>query len=93
MISSATILRAIGFAANRKLLEVERLSHDCILSEDTFQAVNRSLPAASAPRVCASPIRALIGIAQNHRVDGTLKACVGQRPNVAFHNSCLACHL
>jgi hypothetical protein len=29
-------LRAIGFAANRKLLEVERLSHDCILSEDTF---------------------------------------------------------
>lgn len=34
-------LRAIGFAANRRLLEVERLSHDCILSEDTFQAVNR----------------------------------------------------
>src|SRR5712692_1297967 len=33
-------LRAIGFAANRRLLEVERLSHDCILSEDAFQAVN-----------------------------------------------------
>jgi DNA-binding transcriptional ArsR family regulator len=33
-------LREIGFAANRRLLEVERLSHDCILSEDTFQAVN-----------------------------------------------------
>jgi hypothetical protein len=31
-------LRAIGFAANRKLLEVERLSHDCILSEDTAAA-------------------------------------------------------
>jgi len=38
-------LRAIGFAANRKLLEVERLSHDCILSEDTFQAVNRPVAA------------------------------------------------
>src|SRR5947209_3573275 len=33
-------LREIGFAANRRLLEVERLSHDCILSEETFQAVN-----------------------------------------------------
>ena len=38
-------LRAIGFAANHKLLEVERLSHDCILSEDTFQAVNRPVAA------------------------------------------------
>jgi hypothetical protein len=33
-------LRAIGFAANRRLLEVERLSHDCVLAEHTFQAVN-----------------------------------------------------
>src|SRR6266850_8003757 len=33
-------LREIGFAANRRLLEVERLSHDCILAEDTFQAIN-----------------------------------------------------
>src|SRR5579864_3625072 len=33
-------LREIGFAANRRMLEVERLSHDCILAEDTFQAIN-----------------------------------------------------
>ena len=33
-------LRAIGFAANRRLLDIERLSHDCILSEDTFQAIH-----------------------------------------------------
>jgi hypothetical protein len=33
-------LRQIGFAANRRLLEVERLSHDCILAEDRFQHVN-----------------------------------------------------
>src|SRR6476660_2580711 len=33
-------LRQIGFAANRRLIEVERLSHDCILSEDTFRAID-----------------------------------------------------
>jgi hypothetical protein len=33
-------LREIGFAANRRLLEVERLSHDCMLAEDTFQTIN-----------------------------------------------------
>jgi hypothetical protein len=47
-------LREIGFAANRRLIEVERLSHDCILSEDTFQAVNR--PVASG-RQRASGLR------------------------------------
>jgi hypothetical protein len=38
-------LREIGFTANRRLLEVERMSHDCILSEDTFQAINRPVAA------------------------------------------------
>jgi hypothetical protein len=33
-------LREIGFAANRRLLEVERLSHDCMLAEDTFRTIN-----------------------------------------------------
>jgi len=33
-------LRAVGFAANRRLLEIERLSHDCMLAEDTLQAIN-----------------------------------------------------
>jgi hypothetical protein len=39
-------LRAIGFAANRRLLEVERLSHDCILSEDTFRSINQPVAVA-----------------------------------------------
>lgn len=47
-------LRAIGFAANRRLLEVERLSHDCILSEDTFQTINRPV---TADRQRASGLR------------------------------------
>ena len=33
-------LREIGFAANRRLLEVERLSHDCILAEERLQHIN-----------------------------------------------------
>jgi hypothetical protein len=33
-------LRQIGFAANRRLLNLERLSHDCMLAEDTFQAID-----------------------------------------------------
>jgi len=33
-------LREIGFAANRRLLEVEHISHDCILAEDTFRNIN-----------------------------------------------------
>jgi hypothetical protein len=49
-------LREIGFAANRRLVEIERLSRDCILSEHTFQAVDhRSLLAASEPRGCVLP--------------------------------------
>jgi DNA-binding HxlR family transcriptional regulator len=38
-------LREVGFAANRRLLEVERLSHDCMLAEDTFQAINSPVAA------------------------------------------------
>jgi hypothetical protein len=34
-------LRAIGFAANRRVLEVERISQDCQLGEGVFDQVNR----------------------------------------------------
>jgi hypothetical protein len=37
--------RAIGFAANRRLIEVERLSHDCVLAEHTLQAINSPVAA------------------------------------------------
>lgn len=33
-------LRQIGFAANRRLLDVPRLSHDCFLGEAAFRQVN-----------------------------------------------------
>jgi len=34
-------LRAVGFAANRRLLDVQTLSHDCLLGEDAFHQVTR----------------------------------------------------
>jgi len=40
-------LREIGFAANRRLLAVERASHDCLIAEDTFQAVNSKVIAGN----------------------------------------------
>src|SRR6201997_1629025 len=57
-------LRAIGFAANQRLIEVERLSHDCILSEDTLQAINRPVTAgrqrASSLRFADPGVQALL---------------------------------
>jgi len=35
-------LRAIGFAANRRVLEVERIAQDCQLGEAVFDQVNRA---------------------------------------------------
>ncbi len=32
-------LREVGFQANRRLLDVQRISHDCALGEDAFQQV------------------------------------------------------
>ena len=34
-------LREVGFAANRRLLEVQRLTHDCSIGEDAFAAVTQ----------------------------------------------------
>ncbi|WP_205633214.1 hypothetical protein [Enhygromyxa salina] len=36
-------LAKVGFAANRRLLEVQRLSHDCSIGEDAFAQVNQSV--------------------------------------------------
>jgi hypothetical protein len=33
-------LREIGFAANRRLLHVQKISHDCMIGEDAFRRVN-----------------------------------------------------
>jgi hypothetical protein len=57
-------LREIGFAANRRLLDVERLSHDCMLTEDTFQTINGPVAAgrqrASGLRFADVRVQALL---------------------------------
>ena len=35
------MLRKIGFQANRRLLQTQRITHDSILAEETFQQLNR----------------------------------------------------
>ncbi|MBI5568190.1 MAG: hypothetical protein HY870_25070 [Chloroflexi bacterium] len=45
-------LRQIGFPANRRLLRVQTLSHDCLLGEDVFQQVNQPR-AVAGQRVAA----------------------------------------
>src|ERR1700726_3200256 len=56
-------LREIGFAANRRLLEVERLSHDCMPAEDTLRAINNPVTAgrqrASGLRFADARVHAL----------------------------------
>jgi hypothetical protein len=39
-------LREIGFQANRRLLDVQRLSHDCTLGEDPFRQLNEPVTVA-----------------------------------------------
>jgi hypothetical protein len=34
-------LREVGFKANRRLLDVQRISHDCSIGEDAFHAIQR----------------------------------------------------
>jgi hypothetical protein len=56
-------LRRIGFQANRRLLEVEKISHDCILAEEAFQQINRprqvATQRASALRFADPKVQAL----------------------------------
>jgi len=56
-------LRKIGFQANRRLLDVQRLSHDCRIGEDAFRQVNEPVVAdgqrASALRFADPLVQAL----------------------------------
>jgi hypothetical protein len=56
-------LRKIGFRANRRLLEVERVSHDCAIGEDAFNQVQQPTKVngqrASAMRFADARVQAL----------------------------------
>jgi len=57
-------LREIGFQANRRLLDVERTSHDCTIGEDAFRQVNEPVVVngqrASALRFADLSVQALL---------------------------------
>jgi hypothetical protein len=40
LLKNLPALRQIGFSANRRLLDVQRLSHDCTIGEEAFRRVN-----------------------------------------------------
>ncbi len=58
-------MREIGFKANRRLLDVQQLSHDCSIGEDAFRRVNEPVQVngqrASALRFADPMVLALFG--------------------------------
>ncbi len=61
-------LREVGFRANRRLLDVQRISHDCAIGEDAFHAIQR-------PRVVAQQRASALRF-QDDRVRSLLHALV-----------------
>ena len=69
-LSNLPALRRLGFQANRRLLNVQRISQDCAIGEDAFQDVNRPVEingqrarrlAMGGPS-CASLVRCIAGV-------------------------------
>jgi hypothetical protein len=60
------LLREFGFAANRRLLDVQQVSHDCAIGEDTWNAVVRPITVgeqrASALRFDDPRVQALFAV-------------------------------
>lgn len=58
-------LRQIGFAANRRLLDVQKLSHDCTLGEEAFERLQRpcvkDAQRTAGLRFADSNVQALLG--------------------------------
>jgi len=66
LLKNLPLLRHIGFAANRCLLDVQRLSHDCTISEEVFDRVVRPIQVerqrASALRFDDRRVQALFSV-------------------------------
>ena len=64
-LSNLPALRRIGFQANRRLLDVQRISQDCALGEDAFHGVNDPIEVdgqrASGLRFADVAVQALLG--------------------------------
>jgi len=64
-LSNLAALRQVGFAANRRLLAVQRISHDCTIGEDRFRTlanpVRSGSQRAAALRFGTERVQALLG--------------------------------
>src|ERR1700732_2947172 len=85
-------LRAIGFAANRRLLDVERLSHDCMLTEDPFQTINGPVAAgrqrASGLRFADARVQSLLHALIPFRLLANGFRCADLRHHLAILSGC-----
>lgn len=65
-LSQLPALRKVGFQANRRLLDVQRISHDCALGEDAFQQLNQPVTVgqqrAAALRFADPGVQALLSL-------------------------------
>src|SRR4051794_12139332 len=59
-------LRQVGFQANRRLLDVQRISQDCAVGEDAFRRVNEPVEVdgqrASGLRFADAAVQALLSV-------------------------------
>lgn len=59
-------LRQVGFSANRRLLDVQSLSHDCTIGEEAFQRLNQPVEVdgqrAAALRFADPTVQALLSL-------------------------------
>ena len=66
LLKNLPALRQIGFSANRRMLEVEKVSHDCNLGADAFEALQRPMEVegqrASALRFGDPRVQALLAV-------------------------------
>src|SRR5712692_4988190 len=88
-------LRKIGFAANRRLLDVQRIGHDCFIGEASFQDMQRPVTVkdqrAAALRFADPRVQALLhvlllfllvqGTFRHHDLREHLAPLLGQKPS------------
>jgi hypothetical protein len=71
LLKNLPALRQVGFQANRRLLEVQTISHDCSIGEDAFDQVVRPIridgQRASALPFGDARVQALLSVGQSHR--------------------------
>jgi hypothetical protein len=94
-LENLSALRTVGFQANRRLLDVQRISHDCMLAEDAFRQVTQPIEVqgqrASALRFADPYVLALLSTLllfrllpqgfSNRQLREHLAPLLGERPS------------